>query len=92
MERYRQNMNRMRMSEMRSVSPMTYSRMSDGCGCSGSRIGNIHNTESDECTGLAMAYVPRQTWMDIYSPEKAICRGTLFAQLDKPFTGRRGCK
>ncbi len=34
---------------------------------------------------LAMAYVPIQSWGDVYSPEKALCRGTLFPVLDLPF-------
>ena len=34
---------------------------------------------------LAMAYVPIQSWGDTYAPCKALCRGTLFAQLDMPF-------
>ena len=35
---------------------------------------------------LAMAYVPQQNWRNLYSPEVALNRGTLFAELDKPFT------
>ena len=34
---------------------------------------------------LAMAYVPIQSWGDIYPPARALCRGTLFPQLDLPF-------
>ena len=34
---------------------------------------------------LAMAYVPIQPWGDTYAPCKALCRGTLFPQLDIPF-------
>lgn len=36
---------------------------------------------------VAMAYVPYQTdaLFDIYSPEKGICAGTMFPDLDKPF-------
>lgn len=36
---------------------------------------------------LAMAYVPSQTWEDLYETSLALERGTLFAQLDKPFIG-----
>lgn len=39
---------------------------------------------------LAMAYVPIQTWGETYTPEKALCRGTVFPVLDLPFT-RGGC-
>ena len=37
---------------------------------------------------LAMAYVPWQKWRDIYSSDVALQRGTLFAELDKPFIGQ----
>ena len=37
---------------------------------------------------LAMMYVPVQEWQDIYEQDTALERGTLFAQLDKPFYGR----
>ena len=36
---------------------------------------------------LAMAYVPRQEWKDIYDLAKGLNRGTIFAQLDLPFGG-----
>jgi len=38
---------------------------------------------------LAMAYVPDQEWGDLYDEAIALQRGTLFPELDKPFTGRR---
>lgn len=38
---------------------------------------------------LAMAYVPWQTWEDLYKPEEGLKQGTIFMQLNKPFTGRR---
>ena len=37
---------------------------------------------------LAMMYVPDQEWQDIYDQDTALERGTLFAELDKPFYGR----
>lgn len=33
---------------------------------------------------LAYAYVPIQTWRMMYDPEKALMRGTMFEELDKP--------
>ncbi len=42
------------------------------------------NTVSDP-TSLAMVYSPRQPWQNLYDPMKALSRGTLFADLDKPF-------
>ena len=38
---------------------------------------------------LAMAYVPKQSWEDVYSADVGLSRGTLFPELDKPFLGRR---
>ena len=36
---------------------------------------------------LAMAYVPVQTWTQIYEPDTGLTRGTIFPDLDKPFIG-----
>ncbi len=36
-------------------------------------------------TTVTMAYVPYQNADKLYSPEQAICMGTLFPELDKPF-------
>ena len=41
---------------------------------------------------VAMAYVPWQTWNQVYAFDKALCTGTLFPELDKPFIGRRACQ
>ncbi len=42
---------------------------------------------------LAMAYVPWQHFNGIYDNlEEAYDAGTVFPELDKPFTGRRCCK
>ncbi len=38
---------------------------------------------------LGMAYVPVQTWREIYAPELAFERGTIFKELDLPFLGKR---
>lgn len=43
-----------------------------------------------EETPPAMAYVPFQQDLDTYDLENALCAGTLFPVLDKPFTGNRG--
>lgn len=37
-----------------------------------------------------MAYVPWQELQAVYEPEKALCCGTLFPELYKPFSG--GCR
>jgi len=36
---------------------------------------------------LAMVYAPLQVWKDLYDKENALCRGTLFKELDLPFVG-----
>ena len=39
---------------------------------------------------IAMAYVPWQTFDGMFDDlEKAYCAGTIFPELDTPFTGRR---
>ena len=39
---------------------------------------------------IAMAYVPWQQFRNLYDLEQALQVGTIFAELDKPFTGRGG--
>lgn len=34
---------------------------------------------------IGMAYVPNQKWRDIYKIAKGFYRGTIFAELDKPW-------
>ncbi len=41
---------------------------------------------------LAMAYVPRQKWQNIYDVKVALVRGTIFADLDKPFIGEEAVR
>ena len=41
---------------------------------------------------LAMAYVPFQTWEKPYEDDTALCRGTAFPCLDKPFIGEEAVK
>ena len=77
----------------------------NGCGNVTMRRGNCECKGRTECIGtpvstpcsvkerksLAMAYVPWQTWDNIYHPRMALQRGTIFADLDMPFCGRGGC-
>lgn len=46
--------------------------------------------DSLESMPLAMAYVPRQKWNTTYTLEEGLERGTIFPELDLPFTGMRG--
>ena len=36
---------------------------------------------------LAMVYAPYQFFREVYSPDVALSRGTMFAELDLPFEG-----
>ncbi len=38
---------------------------------------------------LAMVYIPQQRFRDLYDHDIGLCRGTIFRELDKPFTMRR---
>ena len=39
---------------------------------------------------LAMAYIVDQAWRDLYETEKGFAKGTIFRELDFPYTGRTG--
>ena len=51
---------------------------SPACGCGGT-----------EYPSLAMVYAPKQCFRMLYEPDRALLRGTLFAELDKPLEGGR---
>lgn len=60
------------------------------------KIGNsTSSSTSDDMTAfpaqvsVGMAYVPYQVWQNVYDPQVAIERGTIFEELDKPFIGER---
>lgn len=47
-----------------------------------------------EGVALAMVYSPYQHWQGVYDEDKGLSRGTIFAELDKPFEGsgsKGGC-
>ena len=45
-----------------------------------------------KCPVTTIAYVPFQTDTTMYEAQKALCRGTAFPDLDKPFYGGKcGC-
>ena len=39
---------------------------------------------------LAIVYAPLQAWQGLYDTDTALKKGTLFAELDKPFLGSQG--
>ncbi len=45
--------------------------------------------ENTVCAGLAMAKVSDHEFCELNDHETALCRGTLFTQLDMPFCGQR---
>jgi outer membrane biosynthesis protein TonB len=48
---------------------------------------------ADDCACTpAMACVGRQKWRELYEPEQGFSRGTMFGELDLPFTGEGDCK
>ena len=47
--------------------------------------GNAMPGSSTYGCSLAMVYAPYQHFKDIYEAGEALCRGTLFGELDKPF-------
>ena len=55
--------------------------------------GNYHSMDTLGQFPIAMAYVPWQRFGQTYDLSKALCAGTIFPELDKPFCGKRGvCK
>ena len=72
-----------------------------GCGCDQSHshacgemqneIGNPYPCGPNGVTerSLAMVYAPIQPWRNVYEPQIALSRGTMFRELDMPFYGDR---
>lgn len=74
--------------ENNNNTPTTPERPSCGCRCGQVRPSVTIPSDSMQtaCTSrVGYAYVPVQTFNDIYSPAEALCRGTLFPELDMPF-------
>ncbi|MBQ8815011.1 MAG: spore coat associated protein CotJA [Lachnospiraceae bacterium] len=56
-----------------------------------------HSGRSVTCVANAnfpvgMTYVPMQKWGPLYDHQKALCQGTLFPEMDKPFMGGRALR
>ncbi len=63
------------------------------CKCSTSGRANYYSMDVLGQFPIAMAYVPWQRFGQTYDLSKALCAGTIFPELDKPFCGKRGgCK
>lgn len=69
-----------------------YSFMPPGfmSGVDSENCNNNNNSHADTVTmPLGMAYVPIQSWRQIYEKDKGLIRGTIFAELDLPFKGAK---
>lgn len=55
------------------------------------RTREIGNSMELEHLPIGMTYVPMQKWKDIYQLEDGFQCGTIFKELNLPFTGRRVC-
>ena len=63
------------------------------CKCSTLSRTNYYSMDVLGQFPIAMAYVPWQRFGQTYDLSKALCAGTIFPELDKPFCGKRGgCK
>ena len=83
-------MNRHCRSRMTGISELL--GQNGGYDCRGEAVGQPGDADMQDSCGivLAMAYVPSQPFSNLYSPEKGLRRGTVFADLDKPYEG--GCR
>lgn len=80
-----QNTNQFDMAEIVSRQTKALSRRYDiDCDCHKHCV----TTEFPNDTVVAMAYVPFQLDKTSYSADMALCEGTLFPVLNKPFCGR----
>lgn len=52
---------------------------------------DCERTSLPEVMTTTMAYVPFQLDLSHFSAEEALCKGTLFSDLYKPFKGRCTC-
>ena len=71
---------------------MPYGRMMDttpACDC---RQDSPNEHQHCEDMVVAMAYVPWQHMGTVFETEEAFHRGTLFPELEKPFTAGGGCR
>lgn len=65
-----------------------------GCGCNAARAARPISHQSCEANvvPLAMPVMPIQELRELYKPCEALERGTLYAELYKPYCIRGGCR
>ena len=52
--------------------------------------GEAYNADNCNMPSLAMVYSPKQTWRNIYEPDEALNKGTLFSDLYFPLEREKG--
>lgn len=72
-------------SSSRSACPVTEQ---NACGCEGPTVTSEICVSSEKFP-IGMTYTPMQQWKNLYCPSTGLQQGTIFADLDKPFVGRR---
>lgn len=72
--------------------PSCDNRQRNDCGCRTAieKECGCRNDDVLNSLPIAMAYVPWQHWKKTYELDKALCVGTIFPELDKPFVGCKG--
>ena len=75
LNRYYNNNNRTQPSQQSAMQAVVY------------RSSPIQGTPAyPDGAALAMAYVPSQHWNTTFDTEVGLCKGTIFPELDLPFT------
>ena len=69
---------------MENVSPQTVGDMTEN----GENGQTAPFSSCLNACSLAMVYSPEQEWKDLFPVGKALGKGTLFQELDKPFLGK----
>ncbi len=75
---------------MHDMNNMNMHGMHNGCMNTNTTGAKLASSCSSE-PSLAMVYSPYQHFQNIYNPYEALCHGTLFRELDKPWKGG-GCR
>lgn len=76
------NLNKDDFKDLENMIDMSNMRVSNMC-----NDNDIRRNNNCDNMPIAMAYVPWQKWKSTYDPEKALERGTIFPELDLPFSG-----
>ena len=89
-----EDMTKYLFSESRAVQGNCRGENTGRLDCRGMSTGrhDCHGNLLPHGTPLAAVYVPYQTFAQLYDCDKALSRGTLFMELDKPLEIGRSCR